>query len=196
MTALLLMLLAFACGSFPSGMIIARWFEVVDIREHGSGNIGASNVAYIAGFRAGLIVAVLDIAKGIIPVLIAIALRLPHADLAVVGLAAVLGHDFSFALRFRGGKGVATSFGVVLVLAPYVAGVAAVTWIASLLISKFASLASLVALGLLPAFMVVTGRPTEYVLLASVLFLLSAAKHHENIGNLVRDETRPLERSL
>lgn len=196
MTPLILMVLAFACGSFPSGMIVARRFRVDDIREHGSGNIGASNVAYIAGFRAGAIVGTLDIVKGVIPVLIAIVLRLPHADLAIVGLAAVLGHDFSIALHFRGGKGVATTFGVALVLAPYAAGVAAVAWIASLLISKFASLASLVALGLLPAFMVFTGRPSEYVLLASALFILSAAKHHENIVNLVRDETRPLERSL
>ena len=138
----------------------------------------------------------LDIAKGILPVLIAIILRLPHEDCALVGLAAVLGHDFSIALRFRGGKGVATTFGVALMLAPYAAGVAAVAWVASLLISKFASVASLVALGLLPAFMAFTGRPTEYVLLASALFVLSAAKHHENIVNLARDETRPLERSL
>src|SRR5438270_11965888 len=122
MTTLLLMILAFAFGSFPSGMIVSRRFDVDDIREHGSGNIGASNVAYVAGFRAGALVGFLDIVKGIIPVLVAIWLRLPHADLALVGLAAVLGHDFSIALRFRGGKGVATTFGVALMLAPYAAG--------------------------------------------------------------------------
>jgi glycerol-3-phosphate acyltransferase PlsY len=196
MTPSLLMLLAFAFGSFPSGLLVARRFQFDDIREYGSGNIGASNVAYIAGYRAGVIVGILDVVKGIIPLLIAIALGLPHLDLALIGLSAVLGHDFSIALRFRGGKGVATTFGVALVLAPFAAGVAAFAWIVSILISKFASVASLVALGLLPAFMAVTGRPVEYVMLALGLFLLSAAKHHENIDNLRRDETRSLERSF
>jgi acyl phosphate:glycerol-3-phosphate acyltransferase len=196
MTTLILMLLAFACGSFPSGVIISRRFHVDDIRQYGSGNIGASNVAYVAGARAGFLVGGIDIVKGVIPVVIGLVLHLPHADLALVGLAAVLGHDFSIALRFRGGKGVATTFGVAVVLAPYAAGVAALAWIASLVISKFASLASLIALGLLPMFMAVTGRPAEYVLLAGGLFLLSAAKHHQNIDNLRHDETRPLERSL
>jgi acyl phosphate:glycerol-3-phosphate acyltransferase len=196
MTTLLLMLLAFAFGSFPSGVMVSRRFRIDDIRQHGSGNIGASNVAYVAGARAGFMVGAMDIIKGIIPVVIGLVLRLPHADLAFVGLAAVLGHDFSIALHFRGGKGVATTFGVALVLAPYAAGVAAITWIASLLISKFASLASLVALGLLPMYMLLTRRPEEYVLLAAGLFVLSAAKHHENIGNLRHDDTRALEKSL
>jgi glycerol-3-phosphate acyltransferase PlsY len=190
------MLLAFAFGSFPSGLLVARRFHFDDIRQHGSGNIGASNVAYIAGFRAGLVVGTLDVVKGIIPLLIAIWLKLPHGDLALIGLSAVLGHDFSIALRFRGGKGVATTFGVALVLAPFAAGGAALAWVASLLISKFASVASLVALGLLPALMAMTGRPAEYVMLALGLFVLSAAKHHENIDNLRRDETRALEKSF
>jgi glycerol-3-phosphate acyltransferase PlsY len=196
MNTLILLLLAFAFGSFPSGVMVSRRFQVDDIRKYGSGNIGASNVAYVAGARAGFLVGALDIVKGVIPVGIGLALHLPHADLALVALMAVLGHDFSIALRFRGGKGVATTFGVAVVLAPYAAGVAALAWVASLLISKFASLASLIALGLLPMFMVITGRPAEYVLLAGALFVLSAAKHHQNIDNLRHDETRALERSL
>lgn len=196
MASVLLMVLAFALGSFPSGLIISRRAGIDDIREEGSGNIGASNVAHAAGVRAGVAVGTLDIVKGVVPVFVALALRLPHSDLALVALCAVLGHDFSIALRFRGGKGVATTFGVALVLAPFAAGAAMITWLLGLLLSKFASLASLVALGLLPAYMALTGRPFEYVLVATALFLLSAAKHHQNIDNLRHHDTRQLERSL
>lgn len=184
MTAVLLIGVSFLVGSFPSGLVLAQLFAGQDVRHAGSGNIGAANVARIAGARVGIAVAVLDILKGAVPVWIGTALSLPSTALALVALAAVLGHDFSVFLRFRGGKGVATSVGVALALAPIATVFAMLTWAGMLLLSRYSSLASLLALALLGAFMLVTHEPAAYVVLALVLFVLAALKHWENILRL------------
>ena len=176
--------LAFVLGSFPSGVVLGRLVTGRDVRQFGSGNIGAANVARAAGFKVGAGVAVLDILKGVIPVLIGRWVGLGHASLALVALAAVLGHDFSIFLRFKGGKGVATTLGVSFALAPFVAVLAGATWLVVLGIWGYSSLASLLALALLPIFMGVSGQPPVYVVLAFVLFVLGAAKHWQNIIRL------------
>jgi glycerol-3-phosphate acyltransferase PlsY len=131
-------------------------------------------------------VAVLDISKGLLPALLGRLIGLTPPELSVVALAAVLGHDFSLFLRFRGGKGVATTFGVALVLSPVPTALAMVTWLATWLVWRYASLASLVALAALPLFMAFGGRPAPYVVLAATLFVLGAARHWENIIRLAR----------
>ncbi|GAC1461687.1 MAG: hypothetical protein NVS2B16_26460 [Chloroflexota bacterium] len=127
----------------------------------------------------------LDVVKGMLPVWIGMTIGLPPDNLAIVALAAVLGHDFSLFLQFRGGKGVATSLGVFLVLAPAATLLAALTWLAVLLASRYTSLGSLAALALLPVYVAVTGRAAIYVGLASILFVLAAIKHWENIIRLL-----------
>jgi glycerol-3-phosphate acyltransferase PlsY len=184
MTALFLAPFAFVLASIPSGLIVARLFHGVDVRQHGSGNIGASNVADAAGWKAGVAVGLLDIAKGLVPVLLGRRLGLDASALTVVALAAVAGHDFSIFLRFRGGKGVATSFGVTLALSPLAALLAMVTWAITWTVWGYASLASLVALMLLPLYFAVGGNALAYIILASILFGLAAAKHWPNIVRL------------
>jgi glycerol-3-phosphate acyltransferase PlsY len=178
--------IAFLAGSFPSGVVLARLAIGQDVRQLGSGNIGAANVARAAGFKVGAGVAVLDILKGVLPVLLGRWTGLGNTALAVVALAAVLGHDFSIFLRFRGGKGVATTFGVALVLAPLATILAMAAWLLVLGIWGYSSLASLVALALLPIFMGVTGQAPVFVVLAFILFVLSAAKHRDNVVRLAR----------
>ena len=189
MASLLLICLAFLSGSIPSGVIIGR-LRGRDPREAGSGNIGAANVARTAGFLAGAMVAVLDVLKGIIPVLLGLWLGMGQPALALVAVAAVLGHDFSIFLHFQGGKGVATTFGVALVLAPIAALLAIATWVGVLVISRYSSLASLTALAALPLFVGLTHRPALYVVAAFALFALAAAKHWENTLRLMTGRER------
>lgn len=186
MILVVLAALAFVLGSIPSGLVIVYLGTGRDIRRHGSGNIGASNVHSEVGRAAGIAVGVLDMAKGVLSVLVGRGFGLDHRALAVLGLAAVLGHDFSFFLHFRGGKGVATSFGVALVLAPIPAILAMLLWVAALFGSRYASVASLTALAALPILFLITRVPSEYVLLGITLFVLAAAKHRENLIRLAR----------
>lgn len=180
-----LALFAFLCGSFPSGVVLSRFILHRDVRDFGSGNIGAANAARAGGLRFGAAVGALDILKGIIPVLLARAAGMDAVALAVIGLIAVFGHDFSIFLRFRGGKGVATSFGVALALAPVAALLTAVAWVAVLATSGYSSLASLVALALLPAFFAFTHQPPAFVIAGVAMLLLGIGKHAENIQRLL-----------
>jgi glycerol-3-phosphate acyltransferase PlsY len=185
MGALLLVALSFVLGSFPSGVVLARLAGSEDPRRIGSGNIGAANVARAAGFKVGVAVAVLDALKGLLAVAIAGQMGAGASSLALVAVAAVAGHDFSVFLHFRGGKGVATTVGAFLALAPVPTLLAAVIWVAVLLSFGYSSLASLVALALLPLLLAVAGAPPAYVVAAGVLFFLGTAKHIGNIGRLL-----------
>ena len=132
-------------GCFPTGMILAR-FAGIDITKQGSGNVGATNVARVLGAKAGVITLVLDLLKGLLAVLLAQLLfsesqLVPHA-----GLAAVLGHCISLPPRLKGGKGVATSLGVLLALSPKLAAWPLALFLITFSLSKIVSLSSLVAL--------------------------------------------------
>lgn len=177
---------ALVAGSFPSGVVLGRLMTGRDVRDFGSGNTGAANAARVGGFKVGAGVAILDVLKGVLPVLLGRMLGLGPPELAIVALAAVLGHDFSIFLRFHGGKGVATTLGVALALAPVGTIVAALLWLIVLLRSRYSSLASLTALAVLPLTMGFTGGPPAYVTLGSGLFVLAAVKHGGNITRLLR----------
>jgi glycerol-3-phosphate acyltransferase PlsY len=183
--AVFLTVLAFFIGSFPTGVILTRAITGVDVRGAGSGNVGAANVARTAGFKIGILVALLDIAKGVAPVLAGRMLGLDDTALAVVALAAVLGHDYSPFLGMRGGKGVATTLGVMLALAPVPALLAVATYVVVMLAFGYSSLASLTALTLLPAYLSVLGQPRVFVLLAVGLWIIAVVKHRQNIARLI-----------
>ena len=168
MLPLVVGVVAFLLGSIPSGVVLSRALMGRDVREIGSGNFGAANVARAGGFRLGIAVALIDILKGVIPVAIGLAAGLDHTGLAVVALLAVIGHDFSIFLRLKGGKGVATTLGVALVLMPAVALLAAGLWVAVFLSLRYSSLASLLALAWLPIGAVLFGHPAAYVWLAEL----------------------------
>jgi glycerol-3-phosphate acyltransferase PlsY len=143
--AVALPLAGYLLGSIPFGVLVARW-RGVDVRASGSGNIGATNVARVAGLGPGLLVLVLDAGKGALAVLLARAL-LPSAPFvqALSGLAAVLGHLFPFSLGFRGGKGVATALGVLAVFAPAAAVAGGLAYALVFALFRISSLASLLA---------------------------------------------------
>ena len=192
LTGLLLIVVAYLLGSFPSGVVVGRMTTGRDVREVGSGNIGAANVVRAAGMRAGAVVGLLDGLKGLLPVLLGRWLGLDEVGLALVAGAAVLGHDFSLYLRFSGGKGVATTLGAFLALALPATLIALACWLLVLARWGYSSLASLVALGLLPVFVGFTGRPPVDVVMAGALFLLAVIKHRANIVRLLRGTERGL----
>ena len=183
--------IGFALGSIPFSWITARLFGGVDIRTTGSGNVGATNVARTAGWRAGALALLLDAAKGATAVLLARVAcpGAPAGDLVAGGMA-VIGHLYSPFLRFRGGKGVATGAGVFLVLAPPALGIAAIGFAITVALTRYVSLASIVAALMVPAASFLLGMRGGTVLLASLVAILVVARHRGNLERLVAGKER------
>lgn len=180
---------AFFLGSFPTSFLMGRAVGGIDIREHGSGNAGATNVYRVVGKVPGLIVLVVDIAKGWVAV--GPLATWTSGPSAIFGLCAVCGHIWSPFLGFRGGKGVATATGVLLGLSPGLAGMAIVVWLATAWFTRYVSVSSMVAVTAVPVVMAVTGRPMSWVLVSAILCVIIVAKHRPNIIRLLhREESR------
>ncbi len=185
---LLALLLGYAFGAIPFGLLLTRWAGLGDVRRIGSGNIGATNVLRTG--RKGLAAAVLaaDILKGAVPVLVSGALwSAPLAPL-IAGAGAFLGHLFPVWLGFRGGKGVATYIGVLLALAWPVALLFCAVWLATAMLARYSSLAALVAAAVAPLALALTGQPFALTLLMTAMTVLLYIRHHENIRRLLRGE--------
>lgn len=188
--------LAYLIGSIPFGFLVARWVRGIDIRTVGSGNVGATNVGRILGFRYFVLVMLLDLFKGFGPTFgfpIAVEAITGQAVpvLAVpVALAAILGHNFSIFLRLKGGKGVATSLGAVIALDPVAAVAAAVVFLAVFLITRYVSMSSILG-G--TAFVIVhfasierpiSGESIVLAVLIVVLYLMLIFRHRSNIARI------------
>ena len=177
---MLLVLFGFLAGSIPFGLLVGKRLGV-DIREKGSGNIGATNVTRVLGVGAGIVVAILDIAKGALPVWYA---RHHGGVPTMVGWAAILGHCFSPWLGGRGGKGVATAFGVFLVISPVMAAVAIVVFGAVLAITRVPTLGSLAGIAAITGLALHRGDPGITRLALMTLGLL-VYTHRGNLQKLV-----------
>jgi acyl phosphate:glycerol-3-phosphate acyltransferase len=188
---------AYLLGSIPFGLLIVKVTGGGDIREVGSGNIGAANVARSAGAVAGSLTLLLDGGKGYLAVWLAG--RYAHANarwMMAAALAAVVGHVFSVWLKFKGGKGVATTFGVFLPICLYAVIAAAASWLLIVLLWRFSSLGSIFAISTLPVwlyfFYAPHHAPPDYMLATTILIsLLVLWKHRENMRRLIAgDENR------
>ncbi|HEY8677407.1 MAG TPA: glycerol-3-phosphate 1-O-acyltransferase PlsY [Candidatus Dormibacteraeota bacterium] len=192
-----LALLAFGylLGSVPSGWLVMKIYRNQDVRTLGSGNIGAANVYRAGGAGAFATTLIADGLKGVIPVLtgIIVGADAPEVTLPLIGLAAVIGHTWSLYLGFRGGKGVATSGGVMLVLAPVALILSALAWVFVIRLTRLASLASLVAVSIAFVSLVIlhligwqAWRPVGWsvILLGIALAGLVFYRHRSNIGRL------------
>ena len=194
-TCLLIAAVTYLLGSIPTGYLLVRVFRNEDIRAVGSGNIGATNVLRFGGKGLGAATFLLDMLKGCTAVWIGGLLGtwlIPDAPLrsiqALAALCAVLGHMFPIWLKFRGGKGVATGFGVFLVAAPLAALAAITVFIVVLFLTRFVSLASILGAACFPvfAYYLVTGpKPVFYVTVQCAVALLIIMKHHQNIRRLL-----------
>jgi acyl phosphate:glycerol-3-phosphate acyltransferase len=184
MTAALLVL-AYFIGALPTGLILVRLLRGEDIRRHGSGNIGAVNVLRVAGPAVAVAVLLVDVLKGLIPVLLALRAGLAPWAVVAAGLAAIAGHNWSVFLGFRGGKGIATSFGVLAGLSLPAAVVAAIVWLIAVAITRFSSLGSLLAVVSVPLTLWRLHTPPEYVAFGIIAALLAIYRHRANIQRLV-----------
>ena len=185
MTIAIVWILAFFLGSIPFGLILAK-IRKVDIRQHGSGNIGATNVARTLGKTAGIFTLVGDVGKGYLACWIADTwLGLPW-QVAGAGLLAYMGHIYSVFLKFKGGKGVATGLGIFLFVMPLSAGSAAVLFILNLLVSRYVSISSIVAAMSMPIFGFLYHYPSPYIYIAVVTAFMTLYKHQDNINRLIQ----------
>ncbi len=185
-------LMGYFVGSLPTGYLVAR-ARGVDIRQSGSGNIGATNVFRVLGKPAGVLVLVVDGLKGYAAcawgtnlTLHVFGLTLDGAEPypIVAGIAAVLGHNFTCWLRFKGGKGIATSAGVYFALAPLPAGLAVGTWVIALLLTRYVSVASVLASVALPLAVWLTPNHLPLRLVTTALGVLAIWKHRSNLRRL------------
>jgi glycerol-3-phosphate acyltransferase PlsY len=187
--AVLVVVASYLLGSVPSGYLFAR-ARGIDIRAQGSGNIGATNVARSLGKKLGLIVLLVDLFKGALPVLAVRFFALHHSAgpylIPVCGFAAIIGHCFPIWLRLRGGKGVATAFGVFLAVDPLIAGVLLVIFLAIYAAFRVASLGSLLAALSLPVWLIVADYPVPIITLGVASAALIVVKHRSNILRLMR----------
>lgn len=180
-TFIALLVLAYLSGSIPTGKIIGH-FHGIDIQKKGSGNIGFANAWRVLGWRVAWIVLTVDVLKGYLPVLVATR-YLSGTMLLVVGLAAILGHIFTIWLNFKGGKGVATGFGVMLALEPSVAITGLAVYGLVITLARQSALASLSAIWSMPIVAVVLDKHIVIYLL--LLALLGTWTHRNNIRQML-----------
>jgi len=181
-----MLMLAYLIGATPTSYIAGKLGKGIDLRQHGSNNLGATNVYRVLGWKYAIPVGVIDMLKGAVPVVILGPWSNGPAWFTVaLGLAAVLGHMFSPYVRFRGGKGVATAAGMFLALAPLAIGISLLIWILALWLSGYVSVASLTVAVLFPLWVRLTVPDQAYTFWASVvLALLIVYSHRPNIARL------------
>ncbi|WP_207640956.1 glycerol-3-phosphate 1-O-acyltransferase PlsY [Clostridium lundense] len=190
-------IISFLCGSIPTGYLITKKFRGIDIRTKGSGNIGSTNVKRIVGTKLSIITQILDVLKGIVPVTLGIYLtntmNLPvSADiyLSIIAIATVLGHDYSPFLAFKGGKGVNTTLGAFILIAP----IPTLTGIAvHFILRLFTNIVSIrsIALGVtIPVMCIVMKSPTSTIITTTIACILMTFKHKDNLIRIVHNEEK------
>jgi glycerol-3-phosphate acyltransferase PlsY len=184
-TGLFVVVGAYVLGSVPWGLWLVRALRGVDVRQHGSGNIGVANVYRVAGPWVGALVLAADALKGAAPVIVAAWATGSAAWSVAAGITAIAGHNWSVFLGFRGGKGIATSFGVLLALSTTAALAAAAVWIVVVAATKYASLGSLLGLLSLPVTMSIVGAPAEHLGFALIAIVAGFYQHRANIHRLL-----------
>jgi glycerol-3-phosphate acyltransferase PlsY len=175
---------AYLIGSIPFAFLLARRWGAADLRQIGSGNLGAANVMRASGVTAGVLVAILDITKGACSVMLAERLSGNAAAPAAAGLAAIVGHIYPVWLRFRGGKGVATACGVFSVLTPLAIPPALAIFLITVALTKYISLGSLLATIALPPLAYAMGSPAPAVIAAFAAAAIIVFRHRSNVARL------------
>jgi glycerol-3-phosphate acyltransferase PlsY len=187
--AVLWLLASYFMGAIPTSYLLSRFFAGIDLRQHGSGNLGATNLYRVLGWKYAIPAAVVDIAKGVTPVLV-FAPQVSHSQLIALGcgVAAILGHVFSVFVGFKGGKGVATAAGVLLGLAPLALAASAVVWALLVRLTGYVSVGSIVAAAVLPLAVYLLEGSTSPALLwiAAAIAAGVILLHRRNIQRLLK----------
>ena len=182
---LLMSVLSYLVGSIPSGLILGKLFWHTDLRKYGSRNIGTTNAWRTLGKVPGIIVFLADSLKGQAGVLLGLSLVGTPLAAVIGGLLAIVGHSFSLFLRFHGGKGVATSLGVLTMLMGNVTLIVFALWFTIVYMTRYVSLGSVVAGVLTPILAALFAYPMEYIVFTVIAAFLVIVRHHENIKRLM-----------
>ena len=181
----LIILSCYLLGSIPFGYIVGKLFKKIDIRELGSGNIGATNVFRILGPSLASVVLIGDIGKGILSIYLVHFLNIDNSLISTIaGLAVICGHDWSLFLGFKGGKGIATTFGVVFALNPTISILALIIWVVVLVTTRYVSLSSIFAVISIFIFTILFKQPYEYIIFSAIILVLGIFNHKDNIKRL------------
>ncbi|MBA7598999.1 Glycerol-3-phosphate acyltransferase [subsurface metagenome] len=193
MKIVLIIISCYLLGSIPFGYIVGKLFKKVDIRELGSGNIGATNVFRILGPSLASLVLIGDIGKGIFSIYLVQYLNIDNLlIITIAGLAVICGHDWSLFLGFKGGKGIATTFGVVFALNPTISILALIIWGIVLITTRYVSLSSIFAVISIFIFTILFKQPYEYIIFSAIILILGIFKHKENIERLKSKKERKI----
>lgn len=182
---ILVVAIGYLLGSIPFGLIVGKSVYGMDLREHGSKNIGATNAFRVLGPRAALSVGIPDMLKGLLAVYVAQVVSHSPLIMVIAGIAAICGHNWSMWIKFRGGRGVATSVGVLLMLAPKVVGVVLLVFIVLVALTRYVSLGSVTGGILVPFLMWYFAYPLEIKIFGVVVAVFIVLRHRANIKRLL-----------
>lgn len=189
----LIIISCYLLGSIPFGYIVGKLFKKVDIRELGSGNIGATNAFRILGPSLASLVLLSDVGKGILSIYLVRFLSIDNLLIfTIAGLAVICGHDWSLFLGFKGGKGIATTFGVVFAFNPIISILAVTVWVIVIIITRYASLSSIFAVISIFVFTILFKQPYEYIVFSAIILVLGIFKHKDNIERLKSKKERKI----
>lgn len=180
----MLILIAYLLGSIPNALWIGLLFCKIDIREYGSGNVGSTNAARVLGYKYGLLTLVLDVLKSMIPVYFALSYN-NDIFLIAVAAAAIFGHSYSIFLKFKGGKSVATALGAMVIIFPKAIPILLIVFLLVFFITKYVSLASILAAFSLPIVVFFIYHNNIYNIFCIIIALLVIYRHKSNINNLL-----------
>jgi glycerol-3-phosphate acyltransferase PlsY len=182
-TIIILLVLSYLLGSTPFSLLIGLWFYKIDLRQHGSGNIGTTNTFRILGKKAGIVVLLLDMFKGALPVVAAMLLNV-DMHIFIPGLVAAIGHVYSIFLKFRGGKAVATSAGAVLAYNPLLFIMLLAAFLITLKLSKYVSLSSIVS-AVLFFILSLAFRDPLLIAFSFIIAVVIVVRHISNIKRII-----------
>lgn len=184
--------LSYLIGSVSFSYLVARYLKGIDIRNHGSGNAGATNTLRVLGKAPGIAVFFLDALKGMAAVGIGSLLNGTEEGLMVCGIAAIVGHNWPIFLRFRGGKGVATTVGVTALLVFYPALISGILAILFIALTRYVSLGSLIYTISIPIVLLSMQQSSSIIWLTTVIAVLAVFQHRRNIVNLIKGQERKI----
>jgi len=184
---ILLLIISFFLGSIPFGYLVSKYLKKIDIREYGSGNIGTANTFRVLGIRYALLVLIGDCLKGLLAVYLVKLITTESITLQLLtGFFAIMGHNWSIFLKFKGGKGIATTFGVILSIYPNIAFISAIIWVALVIVFRFAALGSIVSVFSMLILSFIFETPVEFKYFLIVVNLLAIFRHRSNIVRLLQ----------
>lgn len=181
-----MILISYLLGSIPFGYLVGKYLKGIDIRKYGSGNIGVANTFRVMGTKYALLVLLGDCLKGFLAVSLAQKLLPePMWFLLLIGIFTIIGHNWSAFLRFKGGKGIATTYGVVLSFYPLIAVISAIIWALIVLATKFAALGSILSVFVMLVLSLIFNTPIEFKIFVIVVLLFALIRHRSNINRLI-----------